>query len=102
MMITTLEEAKKWLRIDGDYDDSIIEMLIGAAELYLKNATGKNFDSSNRLAKLLCWVLIVDWYENRDLIGQRPSDEVRYTIQSMLAQLEYAPDSDSGGETDEE
>lgn len=100
-MIVSLEEAKDWLRIDGDYDNSIIEMLIGSAESYLKNATGKNFDSSNNLAKLFCLVLVADWYENRDLIGQRASDKVRYTIQSMLAQLKYAPDSDSGGETDE-
>lgn len=95
-MIVTLEEAKEWLRIDGDYDDMVIEMLIESAEQYLKNATGKEFDSSNRLAKLFCLVLIVDWYENRHLMGQKTSEQVRYTIQSMLAQLKYA-----GGETDE-
>jgi uncharacterized phage protein (predicted DNA packaging) len=97
-LILTIEEAKEWLRIDGDYENTTIQMLINAAELYIKNATGKTFDSTNELAKLFCLVLVTDWYENRELVGQKPSDKVRFTIQSMLAQLRYAP---TGGETNE-
>lgn len=97
-MILTIEEAKEWLRIDGDYENTTIQMLINAAELYIKNATGKTFDSTNELAKLFCLVLVTDWYENRELVGQKPSDKVRFTIQSMLAQLRYAP---TGGEANE-
>lgn len=89
MAILTLEVAKKWLRVDGDDEDSIIETLIGAAETYLHNSTEVEFDSTNQLAKLFCLVLCADWYENRDLIGQQPSDKVRFTIQSILAQLQH-------------
>lgn len=95
-MILTVEEVKKWLRIDGDDEDSIIELLIGGSEQYLQNATGKQFDGNNQLAKLFCLVLCADWYENRDLIGQQPSDKVRFTCQSIMAQLQY------GGDTDEQ
>jgi len=81
-------EAKQWLRVDGADDDSTISMLISAAEAYLKNATGKDFDRSHDLAKLFCLVLVTDWYENRDMVG-RVSDKVRLTVESVLAQLTY-------------
>ena len=100
MAILTLEEAKTWLRVDGEDEDSLIEMLIGAAETYLGNATEVEFDDANQLAKLFCLVLCADWYENRDLIGQQPSDKVRFTIQSILAQLQHAyslAESEDGG-----
>lgn len=90
MSILTVEEAKTWLRVDGSDEDSLIEMLITAAETYLHNATEVEFDETNQLAKLFCLVLCADWYENRDLIGQQPSDKVRFTIQSILAQLQHA------------
>lgn len=89
MAILTLEETKKWLRVDDDEDD-IVVILIGAAETYLNNAVDAEFDDTNQLAKLYCLVLCADWYENRDLIGQQPSDKVRFTIQSIMTQLQYA------------
>lgn len=90
MAILTINEAKTWLRVDGNEEDGLIQMLIGAAEEYLRNATEVEFDETNQLAKLFCLVLCADWYENRDLIGQQPSDKVRFTIQSILAQLQHA------------
>lgn len=94
-MIISADEAKAWLREDSDDPQVLnqINLLIGAAETYLKNATGLYFDSENSLAKLFCLVLCADWYENRDLIGSQPSEKVRLTIQSMMAQLQnnYKP-----------
>lgn len=90
MAILTIDEAKTWLRVDGSDEDSLIEMLVAAAETYLHNATEVEFDETNQLAKLFCLVLCADWYENRDLIGQQPSDKVRFTIQSIMTQLQYA------------
>lgn len=90
-MIVTLDEAKEWLRVDTNEEDSLIDTLINASELYLKNATGKTFDNSNELAKLFCFVLIADWFENREMIG-RASETVRHTINSILMQLSYGSD----------
>lgn len=88
-----LQEVKTWLRVDGTEDDATITMLVDAAETYLKNATGRDYNSKNSLAKLYCMVLVADWYENRELVvGSQPSDKVRFTIQSMTAQLQYAGD----------
>jgi uncharacterized phage protein (predicted DNA packaging) len=93
-VIIDTDEAKTWLRIDGNEEDALIGMLIGAAMEYLENATGRSVDTppiSNQ-ARLFCLVLITDWYENRELIGTKPSEKVRYSLQSLLAQLTYCGD----------
>lgn len=87
-MIITLEETKQYLRVDGTDEDTLITSLIAAAETYLSNATGNQFDNSNSLAKLFCWVLVTDWYENREHVG-RASERVRPIVESMLAQLKH-------------
>lgn len=90
-MIVTLDEAKLWLRQGSDDDDELITaILIPAAEKYIKNATGKEFDSTNELAKLLCLVLITDWYDNREMIG-KTSAKIRHTVDSILQQLSLEP-----------
>lgn len=88
-MLITLKEAKEYLRVDGDEDDSLITSLISAAQEYLKNATGKTFDNTNELARLFCLVLVVDWYENRTLSAGKVGEKIRPVIDSMLAQLNY-------------
>jgi uncharacterized phage protein (predicted DNA packaging) len=88
VMIITLEETKQYLRIDGSESDVLIMSLIEAAEIYLQNATGNQFDSTNPLAKLFCWVLITDWYENREHTG-KASEKTRPIVESMLAQLRH-------------
>ncbi|MED1642270.1 head-tail connector protein [Brevibacillus agri] len=90
MAILTLEETKTWLRVDGTDEDTLIQTLIGAAETYLHNSTEVEFNGTNQLAKLFCLVLCADWYENRELIGSQPSDKVRFTCQSIMAQLQHA------------
>lgn len=90
-MILELEETKQWLRVDGDEEDAIIDLLIGSAEEYLRIAVDREYEKTDIQAKHFCLVLITDWYENRELIGNRPSEKVRYSIQSMLLQLQNAP-----------
>lgn len=87
-MIVSLDEVKTWLRVDFSEDDALLTMLISAAEAYLKNATGVEYDENNHLAKLFCMTLISDWYENREMIG-KTSDQVRPIINSILMQLTY-------------
>ncbi|AQS09680.1 phage gp6-like head-tail connector protein [Clostridium saccharobutylicum] len=91
MAIITIQEAKDFLRMDDDSEDVLIESLITGAELYLYNATGKNFDSTNPLAKLYCRVLVTDWYENRGLMQDKNvSEKVRFTLSSIMLQLQYS------------
>ena len=95
--LVTIEEVKQYLRVDGTEEDAFLTSLIAAAQVYLYNATGNQFDETNHLAKLFCLVLITDWYENREHTG-RPGDTVRPIVASILAQLAhcYAPPEGDG------
>lgn len=87
-MLVTADEAKSWLRIDGDEDDALLQTLIKAAVRYIRNATGRDFEG-DELAKVLALVLVADWYENRELVG-RASDQVRPMVRGILLQLGYS------------
>lgn len=93
-MILDLFTVKDFLKIEYNDDDYILDILISAAEIYLYNATGIQFDSTNNMAKLFCLILVSDWYDNRDFVG-KVSDKLRFTVESMITQLKYC----YGGDT---
>ncbi|MCG8541240.1 MAG: head-tail connector protein [Clostridia bacterium] len=92
-MIVDVNIVKKFLRIEEDYieEDDIFKILIDNAKAYIEDSAD-SFDITNTKqlskAKLICLVLISDWYENRDFTG-KPSDRIRNTIQSLITQLKY-------------
>lgn len=89
-MIITLEEAKSFMKVDFEDEDEEIKDCIAAAEEYLKSATGKEFDSSNKRAKRYCKVLANEWYKDRGLMeDKKVSEKVKFTLQSIMTQLKY-------------
>lgn len=88
----TLSEVKSWLRLEQDdtAEDVLLQSLITAAEEYIRNVvpSGMAFDT-NPLAKLLGQVLIADWYEHREAVGQ-VREELRPTVRALVAQLQTA------------
>lgn len=92
-MIIDLPLVKKWLRLEQDWieEDDILQLLIDNAEGYINDVVN-NFDDTDtkqlNKAKLISMLLITDWYENRDFTG-KPSEKVRYTVQSLITQLQY-------------
>ncbi len=65
------------------------------AETYIENACGVinlTNDKMLKQAKLLALVLVTDFYVNRELTG-KPSDKVRLTVDSLIAQIRYAYDT---------
>lgn len=97
MELVSLEDAKLWLRVDGDEEDALIQLLIDAAEQYLHDATGRRWTAATRTAKICALALVAEWYENRDQTGE-PNRTVRPAIQSMILQLQYTPeDGDDDG-----
>ncbi|MEC2553751.1 head-tail connector protein [Bacillus tropicus] len=87
-MVLTVEEAKKYLRVDGDEEDDLITSFVIAAEIYIKNATSKNVDVKSELAKLAARILIAHWYENREAVGK--AEQLAFSLQSILVQLQYS------------
>ena len=89
-MILTLEDIKTYLRVDYEDDDNLITALILASEEYLFNATGIKYTKESNIAALYCKILIYDWYTNRQLATDKKiSNQVRFTLTSMMAQLKY-------------
>lgn len=96
-MIITLEEVKNYLRLD-DYteDDILLQLMIDNAEIYINNFVTIDTTNENMLkqAKLLVLVLVTDMYENRQMVADKVSEKVRYTVQSIINQLSYSYGSD--------
>ena len=93
-MAITLEQCKKYLRIDTDYEDDLLEEFIEASELYLigaisnyKELYGQNEDFS-KIADKLRLVLTSEMFFNRD--GRNDSRrDYSYVTRSMMNQLMY-------------
>lgn len=94
----SVEEVKPYIRVDYDDDDVLIDLLIANAEIYLRDAIS-DFDLkvSNDIegrfknkAKLAMLVLIKNWYDNRDFMEFRVGEKIRYTIQSIMVQMNYS------------
>lgn len=88
--ILTLEEAKNYLRIDYNEDDTLLQSLMIVAIDYLRDAIN-DFDKKAtkekfiKRSKILACVLVQDWYDNRE---QKESKDLSYTARSLLTQLQ--------------
>lgn len=87
----TIEDAKLYLRIDGNDEDALINDLLKASESYLSDAiddyeTKKAENGPEWVAKAeqARRLLIADWYENRLAVG-RPECAA---VSLLLAQLQ--------------
>ena len=80
-----LEEIKNYMRIDEDYDDNLINSLIESANIYMVNAGVKNFE--NDLYKLAVKMLVLHWYENREVIGE--ARKLSFSLDNIITQLKY-------------
>ncbi len=85
-MIITLAEAKQQLKVETDADDTLINMEILAAEIFVENVTGKKFDDTNVLAKILCLMLVQDMYDSRTLTTGE-TEKLTVTANAIITQL---------------
>lgn len=86
-LVLTVEEAKKYLRVDGDEEENLITSFVIAAEIYIQNATRQDVKLDSVLAKLAARILISHWYENREAVGK--AEQLAFSLQSILVQLQY-------------
>ena len=92
-MAVGLDMAKQFLHIDFDNDDVYIQLLLDNAGEYLRDSIDDydlklTIDRFVKKADLITLVLISDWYDNREMTT-KTSEKVRFTIQSILAQMQY-------------
>ena len=89
-MLLGIEDVKNYLRIDYNEDDNLLQSLMVAAENYLNDAIcnleeGLKEEKFKERAKILMYVIIQDWYDNRE---SGESKDFNYTIRSIMTQLQ--------------
>ena len=89
----TLEEAKRYLKIDFEDDDEDIESFIEAAEAYIDSMVGilyKTDEKAVKLATLLQKKLVNDMYENRntEIPSNTKQDRIVTSILDKLSNYE--------------
>lgn len=81
-----LEKIKEYLKIDSNDEDVTVQALITSAELYLKNA-GVLEDYQNELYGLAIKMLVLHWYENREIVGN--AKKMAFSLDNIITQLQY-------------
>lgn len=83
----TVEEVKNNLRIDYDEDDTYLEMLLGAAQLYILGSIEALELPDTPQTNTLVYMLVSLWYENRVPATNAMQQQVPFTITAMIHQL---------------
>jgi len=91
MAIISLEEAKSYLKIDIEDDDSLLNLQISAAEAYITNATGETYTGEDHLVKLYCLMLVQHLYDNRTLVITG-NEQISTTASAIMLQLQLKVD----------
>lgn len=69
--MTTLEQAKNYMRVDCMDDDEFILQLIEISQIYIDSLVGEDYKNDSkyiRLADLLQLLIMSDMYDNRSLV----------------------------------
>ncbi len=83
-----LDDVKTYLRIDEDADDVVLEVMMQATEQYIKDAVGF-YEEENPKIKMLYWLVIQDFYENRVLVVKEADKQrLSYAVSSIVMQLQ--------------
>lgn len=85
-MIINIEDARNALRVDGDYNDDIIEPLIESIPQYLYLTTGCEWDegkSTHPLAKTASKFILQLWFDPQT----EDSERLKKTIDGLLVSL---------------
>lgn len=95
-MAVTLADVKLYLRIDGTYEDSLLQSFMGAADSYLAASIDDyvlkyaDIDFAKK-ADMVKLAVISEMYRNRDPANDQ-RESFPYYITSQIAQLQYWPE----------
>lgn len=94
-MIVTLDEAKDYLRIDTDYDDALIEVLLRSAQKLCADVARLNesvYETKGDTAKVAVLYALGYLYENR---AEADMHKLTLTLRSLLFSIRQETFSDS-------
>ncbi|AKE12887.1 head-tail connector protein [Serratia liquefaciens] len=84
--LISLEETKLHCRIDGDYEDSLIQGYISAALEVCQKHIGKRFDDGLTFTpaiKIGCLMYVSQLYEYRTMISDVEAKEIPLAISAL-------------------
>lgn len=84
-MSADLTELKTYLRIDGSEDDSVLALLVSAAEEYLADAGVPEEAKETAKYKLAVMLLVALNYENRN--PAMKAEKLSFGLESIILQL---------------
>ena len=93
----TIKELKNYLRIDHDFDDSLIETFKIAAENYIYGAIETEQVNDKRF-DLAVALLVGHWYKNREATSQNNLKDIPLGVLSIIQQLRGLPTSNENGD----
>lgn len=83
----TLDEIKRFLRVDFEDDDDLIILQLEAAREYIADAVGECDESSARV-RLLLLNIVSTLYESRLYTVTQAGEKTQYSLRSMMLQLQ--------------
>ena len=87
MELMDIMSVKKYLRIDFDGDDEILEIIMQAAADYIKSAVG-DYNTEDPRVKLLFLNITASMYENRLYSVDTTNEKLSWINSSLLLQLQ--------------
>lgn len=87
-----IQSVKKFLHVDYDDDDELIELMISAAKDYIINAVGK-YDDNKPLMRLLLLNLVTGMYDTRTYTISQ-TEKQQYTTNSIVLQLQLQEETE--------
>lgn len=88
----TVEEIKKYLRIDNDEEDLLIEGQMKAAMRYIEKTTGKTYQEDDEVWNVCVKMLVAHWYENRGVQSSRGNVKYEYSVTSLMNHIALCGD----------
>lgn len=83
-----LEKFKFHARIDDDFEDSYIQLILDAAINYVSKITGVPNDANAPPEyDLAIMILSLHWYTNREVLSDRGTNQVPYGLGMLIANL---------------
>lgn len=83
----TVEELKNNLRIDYDEDDTYLQMLLDAAQMYVLGSVEVVALPDDPRTNTVLFMLVALWYENRVPATNAMQQQVPFTITAMIHQI---------------
>ena len=83
----TLDEVKKYLRIDFDDDDFYIKDLINLSKSYIQQQTGVCYSPNDAVYNQAVLFMVAHFYDNRSSVSEKAINEVPMTLTSMIKHI---------------